>query len=275
MPLLSPERTVGPVTTLAYCWRIVRRDGLVLGFTSHDRAIRADGVEYSTDAGLESAAIETPTIQSPHVTELTGVISAHCFSGEDLRQGRYDGAWVDILLLDWAAPEAGTLPVASGRIGRITVEDNRFRADVLSALDELSRRGLPRCSATCRAELGDAQCGVDRVPLELRVAVRELDDTGRLRVDRDLGTDGRFLDGYVLSLSGVTSGRDWRIENVGSDWLMLAGSGIQPGAGDALLLRPGCDKQPQTCRDRYSNFLNFRGEPAIPGSDYATRRFGP
>lgn len=39
-----------------------------------------------------------------------------------------------------------------------------------------------------------------------------------------------------------------------------------PEAGDVLRLQPGCDKLAATCRATFSNFLNFRGEPHVPGA---------
>jgi uncharacterized phage protein (TIGR02218 family) len=33
----------------------------------------------------------------------------------------------------------------------------------------------------------------------------------------------------------------------------------------------GCDKRLETCRDRFANTLNFRGEPHLPGNDLLTR----
>lgn len=37
-----------------------------------------------------------------------------------------------------------------------------------------------------------------------------------------------------------------------------------------IRLYPGCDKRLATCRDRFDNILNFRGEPFIPGQDALT-----
>ncbi len=37
--------------------------------------------------------------------------------------------------------------------------------------------------------------------------------------------------------------------------------------GDNYSLRPGCDKKFSTCKDRYNNVKNFRGEPNVPGND--------
>ncbi len=40
-------------------------------------------------------------------------------------------------------------------------------------------------------------------------------------------------------------------------------------AGDALHHHGGCDKQLVTCRDRFSNAVNFGGFPQMPGNDFA------
>ena len=36
-------------------------------------------------------------------------------------------------------------------------------------------------------------------------------------------------------------------------------------------LTEGCDKQLATCRDRFANAANFRGEAHLPGNDLLTR----
>lgn len=41
--------------------------------------------------------------------------------------------------------------------------------------------------------------------------------------------------------------------------------------GDELRLYPGCDKTLATCRDKFDNVINFRGEPFVPGSDFLAR----
>jgi uncharacterized phage protein (TIGR02218 family) len=37
--------------------------------------------------------------------------------------------------------------------------------------------------------------------------------------------------------------------------------------GDAYSLQPGCDKLLATCKVKFNNVLNFRGEPHVPGTD--------
>lgn len=48
---------------------------------------------------------------------------------------------------------------------------------------------------------------------------------------------------------------------------LLAPLPVLPQAGDVLRIQPGCDKRFATCRDRFGNRLNFRGEPTVPGAN--------
>jgi uncharacterized phage protein (TIGR02218 family) len=41
--------------------------------------------------------------------------------------------------------------------------------------------------------------------------------------------------------------------------------------GAAVVLRAGCDKRFETCRNRFSNAVNFRGFPHMPGNDFVAR----
>jgi len=49
-------------------------------------------------------------------------------------------------------------------------------------------------------------------------------------------------------------------------WLP-AGAAI--AIGDAFDATAGCDKRLSTCRDKFSNAVNFRGAPFMPGNDFA------
>ena len=42
-------------------------------------------------------------------------------------------------------------------------------------------------------------------------------------------------------------------------------------AGTRVSIEDGCDKLFATCRDRFANLANFRGEPHLPGVDLLTR----
>ena len=43
--------------TIARAWAVTRGDGMVLGFTDHDMALRFEGIEFRPDSGLSARAV--------------------------------------------------------------------------------------------------------------------------------------------------------------------------------------------------------------------------
>ena len=41
-------------------------------------------------------------------------------------------------------------------------------------------------------------------------------------------------------------------------------------AGQTFVVTAGCDKHLTTCRTKFSNVINFRGFPHMPGNDFLT-----
>ena len=44
-------------TTLSWCWRISRADGVALGFTDHDRPLSFDGTAFEPESGFAASEI--------------------------------------------------------------------------------------------------------------------------------------------------------------------------------------------------------------------------
>ena len=44
-------------TTLCWCWRLTRRDGIRFGFTDHDRDVVFDGTTFEAAAGFTASEI--------------------------------------------------------------------------------------------------------------------------------------------------------------------------------------------------------------------------
>ncbi|WP_368734418.1 baseplate hub domain-containing protein, partial [Enterobacter cloacae] len=63
------------VTTLCHCWRFQRRDGLVLGFTDHDRDLVFGGVTYQAETGFTAAETESSLGLAVDTDEVSGAVS--------------------------------------------------------------------------------------------------------------------------------------------------------------------------------------------------------
>jgi uncharacterized phage protein (TIGR02218 family) len=87
---------------------------------------------------------------------------------------------------------------------------------------------------------------------------------------------GLFTLGRLSWTSGPNTGRVAEVAShdvaAGARRLTLLEAPVRPvAAGDDLIVRAGCDKRLETCRDRFANVANFRGFPHIPGQDTVVR----
>jgi len=63
------------VTTTCRCWALTRRDGVVMGFTDHDRLLTFEGVAFRPDTGLSALAVQQTTGLSVDNTEALGALN--------------------------------------------------------------------------------------------------------------------------------------------------------------------------------------------------------
>ncbi|MEO6579993.1 MAG: DUF2163 domain-containing protein [Sphingomicrobium sp.] len=259
----------GPLTSLAFCWRVERRDGAGFGLTSHDSDLRIGAVDYSAEPGMLPAAIQRQLGLKPSDGEIGGAIHSQALAETDLVGGRWDGARVTLSAVDWENPDADPLLLMAGEMGEVRIEDGSYKSELTGTAAKLQRAVCPETSPECRAELGDKRCRVDMAGRVTGCTVTAVDGGG-LVVDQLVGDD--LLWGRARFLSGENSG-------LASVVIAVAGNRIElrdtpravVAAGDRIELREGCDKRFATCCDRFGNAENFRGEPHLPGNDLLTR----
>lgn len=82
-------------TTLATCWRMVRSDGLVLGFTDHDTTLSFDGTDFVPAHGLDGGEVSAKLGPQTDTAEVVGILHSDAITDDDIMLGRYDGAVVE------------------------------------------------------------------------------------------------------------------------------------------------------------------------------------
>ncbi len=269
------EHLAEGVTTVARAWALERRDGVVLGFTDHDRDLSFDGIVFRADAGMTARALQQTTGLGVDNSEAVGALSDAAIAEADILAGRYDGAWLSLWWVNWTDVAQRALRFR-GSLGEVTRAGGAFRAELRGLSEVLGRPQGRVYQAACGAVLGDAACGVDlSAPgYTVEAEVAEVIDETRLRFEGLGGIAARWFEkGRLEVLSGPAAGLSGlikadRVIGAGREvglWQAL-GAAVRPG--DGVRLVAGCDKQPETCRVKFQNFLNFRGFPHIPGEDW-------
>lgn len=261
----------GEATTLCQCWRLTRRDGAVSGFTDHDRMLTVDGTAFSPRSGFSASEARETLGLAADTVDVEGALSSDDLDPDDIAAGRYDGASVETLLVNWR-DVARFAVIRRAVIGRITVEDGRFVAELESPKLHLDRPAGRWFRRGCDAELGDQRCRVDMDADALNGAGTVVSVVAGNVVAVD-GLDG-FAGGWFSHGTLTAAGTDFRIVSH-----RIAGAAVElelwldaapmPGAGTAFTVAAGCDKSFSTCKAKFDNHLNFRGFPHLPGNDAA------
>jgi uncharacterized phage protein (TIGR02218 family) len=258
-----------PLATIALCWRIDRRDGVTIGLTAHDRDLEIDGLRYRAAPGMTPSAIKRSASFDADSMDVTGVLTGAAISETDLLAGRWDGARVSLLAVNWT-DTSDHVGLGTGTIGAVETRDGKLTAELRGAAAALAAPVNETTSPECRAELGDRRCRVamaGRVRLARVMAV----EATVLTCSGDPAPAGLYDNGRVRWLSGPNCGLEDAVR--GSDGVRVTlRRAPRFDASDALIeLREGCDKSIATCAGRFGNAANFRGEPYLPGIDLLTR----
>jgi len=250
-------------------WRVRRRDGITLGLTSHDRDLWFDGVLHRAAPGMVPSAIRRTADLSPDSAEVEGALTHDSIPAADLAGGRFDGAAVEIGVVDWSNLDRAVL--YRGEIGAVSEQAGSFSAELRSAKADLEADLVPRTSPTCRAQFCGPGCALSAAGFTHDGVVQSIDFAAN-RVAFSGATAAQMRDGRLRWLDGPHAGQQMEVIAVDETGFVLdldLDPDLQMGA--RAQLREGCDHTVQTCASRFGNAANFQGEPFLPGNDLIAR----
>lgn len=276
MKSISPAlaaHLAGGATTLCHCWKLRRRDGAMTGFTDHDRDLAFDGLVFEAAAGLSASAIETSAGLAVDNLDVVGALTSERLNDGDLAAGLYDDAAIEIWRVNWQAVAERVL-LRKGNLGEVSRGALGFSAEVRGLAHRLNQPVGRLFQFTCDADLGDARCGLDIQTLTATGTILAAQENRIFTVSGIDGfAEGWFERGRLAFTSGANAGAGMEVKfhaprPGGATVELWQPMARDVAAGDTFDLTAGCDKLFSTCRDKFSNAVNFRGFPHMPGNDF-------
>lgn len=266
-------------TTLCWCWRLSRTDGMALGFTDHDQVLQFDGTSFEPESGFAASEIRSGSDLAVDAQDAAGVLHSDRITETDILDGRWDNAAVELWRVNWSDPSQRVL-MRRGAVGQIRRGRMAFVAEVRSLAHVLGQTVGRTFQAGCDATLGDARCRINLEGNAYRGSGTIIDTLrDRTFLAAGLGgfTAGWFTGGTITWTSGGNTGR--RAEVLVHDragdatvTLTLLEAPVRSfSADDGFTVHAGCDKRIATCAAKFTNAVNFRGFPHIPGQDAVLR----
>ena len=265
-------------TTLCWCWKVTRRDGTVQGFTDHDNDLTFDSVTYIASSGFTATDLEDSVGLNIDNIDVEGALDSSTLNEDDLAAGEYDNADIEMYRVNWGDTSQRIL-MRKGSIGEVRRSENKFVAEIRGLAHTLNQKSGRVYQHACDADVGDSRCGVN-LELAANKGTGEIDsvDAQYRFTATGLGsfTDGWFTGGKLTWTSGNNNGYEAEVKyhtNDGSTVLieLWETPAFTVVVGDDFTVKAGCDKLFSTCGTKFSNTVNFRGFPHIPGNKYVTR----
>jgi uncharacterized phage protein (TIGR02218 family) len=266
------------------CWKIKRTDGTLFAFTSTDKSFAFDlgdgdgSLTYSASTGVAPSTLKSGTGTGVDNLSVLGIINSDLIIDSDITGGKFDNAKLTLFFVNFMDLTMGKCILMKGYFGEVKVTSISFEVEIRSLSQRYMQQVGRVCNATCDAQFGDARCNVnggDMSPYTINGTVTAVDGTEPRRKFTSTDLSGKanhyYRMGKITWNTGLNTGfkQDSKDNVAGAIELMLS-MPFTITIGDTFTIIAGCDKLLTTC-DTFSNVVNFRGFPYIPGSDAVLR----
>jgi uncharacterized phage protein (TIGR02218 family) len=255
-----------PCTTLCILLTVTLTNATVFRYVNLDQDIVFGGHTYGRSNSFAISSIQVVLGTSTSSCSLELALDDSSLSRDLVEGGGLDGATVQAEIVNYMDLTQGSCIFLKGIVDEIEYKDKVVAAvDVNTLLSQNLDIFVENSSSNCRADLGDARCKVDIDALKktssVVAAANQQQFTSGL-TDADDAWDW----GLVLFTSGLNAGICYEVSkslNSGGTVTLALIAAFTIAPGDTFTIYPGCDKTLGGGCTKYSNWLNFRGEPFI------------
>ncbi|WP_236225544.1 DUF2163 domain-containing protein [Pseudomonas pseudonitroreducens] len=276
--------------TRVYCARIVAENGTIVRLAAYPTDLAmSNGVVYPSESGYEFSGLDATDSMSPSSVDLTGIMN-HGISREQLVTGVFDNARCYIFATSWKAPIEDEEPLGVMILGKTTLTDDAYKAEMMSIVDALNQSVGAVFTAQCPYTLFDqtldgriiastrSRCtgprsnpdGPDINDYKVSGSVTGVTSQYTFTDSSRAEADDWFTAGQVMFTTGLNAGlKPQQIKSSTSAGVITTHEpfpyAIAPG--DTYVMIPGCRKRrTEDCVGKYGNGPNFGGQPDMPTS---------
>ncbi|MBE0615137.1 MAG: DUF2163 domain-containing protein [Burkholderiales bacterium] len=259
--------------TIATAMKIVRTDGVVFGFTSHDIDDTIDGVAYLADPGLLVTDIVIAATAAVGNLELTTLHDGSTFTTAEVMGGVWRNAAFTVFRYNWMDLSQGVDILLAGTVGEFQLLRDTIIAELRDLRQYLQQPVGSASSKTCRARLGDTKCKKDVTAFTYTGTVTAATDSANFQDAGRTEADGWFDEGELTFTSGLNTGFQAKVKVfVGGAFTLVKPLPSAVAVDDTYTTIAGCRKRvDEDCLTKFDNILNFVGEPHRKGINDITK----
>lgn len=210
-------------------YRIVRKDGTTIGFSSHVKDLTIGGVLYKAGAGFSSSAFGGNIQLNPSVIDLEGILSVLGIPRTDIEAGLYDHADFYAFTTNYLDPYADDDKRGRFKFGDVRLERNRFVAELVGLGDAFNSTIGETYQVNCPALFGGTRCKVPVDPSAWQASTayteRPAGEAGLGSTVKPTSENGLYA---ICTVAGTSGGSEptWpslgnTVTDGGVTWLMI------------------------------------------------------
>lgn len=252
----------------AICLRIFLEGGRIIGLTDHDEDLTFSAVTHRARPGLSLPEMERTADLAPDSAVIETALSSDGLTREDLSSGQLKQSRAEIVRVAWEDPAQREL-VAVGTVGEVERRGDTLLIEFRGLAERLAAPTGRVYQKSCDAALGDERCGIDLAGSAYEISGQMTSASGvGLTIDAVPSDPEILAHGHAVFPDGSKHAiRTARQEGASCIVTLWRAPEIAPDSASSIVLRAGCNKRFETCRDLFANTVNFRGFPTIPGTD--------
>ena len=231
-----------------------------LYLTSYDKPIRIDDKVYQSGYVLNNFQLAN--------IEKTGSIELQIYNNEkDNNFGLefLSSAKVIIKIAILSQLDKNAV-IFNGFVSQINLESNIITITALPNLSKLNSSFCQLYSPLCRECIGSRKCGIDINQYKATGFITNIIADNCFQGNHQANkstTIGYYRYGVVKFTSGKLRGLSMQIKDEIDGSIYLLQNTKMLATGDEYEIYAGCDKTLATCKEKFNNVINFRGEPYI------------
>jgi uncharacterized phage protein (TIGR02218 family) len=281
IPSALATHYAGNATSIVHFLLITRTDAQVFGFTSHDRDITISSQLYRSAPGLDVTSVVTSAGFDVDNLELTTIDDGSTFSRADVLSGRWKNAKFAIYKGNWTSISDGLEAVLAGTIGEATLKNTSLVFELRGLQQYLQQPVGDVSSKTCRAHFADFpnvnnnnRCRLVAATYTFTATVTSVTSNQVFTATALTQAADYFGEGVLTWTSGPNAGLRQKVRTHATGGVITLSLPmlLTVAVGNAFSIIAGCRKRlTEDCKTKFSNVVNFQGEPHRPTTDDLTQ----
>lgn len=161
---------------------------------------------------------------------------------------------------------ASTITIFSGFVDNMTKENNSIHISLLSNIAKLNKPITQLFSPICRECFGNSKCGVNIEAYKAQGTISKILSPSSFvgtHQENKKTTIGYYRYGTIKMKTGKLKDFSLQLRDEKENEVILLQNTNLLAVDDEYEIFAGCDKTTTTCKNKFNNIINFRGEPFI------------